>query len=97
MQNTSENFILDESDMTVVKLVIARNGRTLEKMVDEYKRILSQIRFSAILEGKVADSLNDFIAQANVLDNHIQTLSERYGKICDGLVEEVDRRDRYLY
>lgn len=97
MNNASENFILNEEDMRNIKSILENNGNTLEKMVDDYYRLLTQIRYFAVLEGKTAGKLNELIKNTRILNDHIQTLSVRYGKICDSLVQEVDQRDRYLY
>lgn len=97
MNSASENFVLNEENMVEIKSVLLRNGRTLEKMVDDYNRLLAQIRFSAVLEGKTAKNLDSLITNAKVLNNHIQSLTTRYAALCDSLVDEVDRRDRYLY
>lgn len=92
----SDLIIYDESINDTGEFIKTTSSE-LQTIMDNYIDIMTQIKTNAIKSGDISDKLDTFIQYANQLKSTISSVGEDISMDMGTYLEEIDKKDEYLY
>lgn len=92
-----ENLIICDEYVTGVGEKSGRQGESLESIYDRYIEILNEVGKAAVVSGEVSLALDEFISCAKTLQGEIKSISVNMKRVCNCMIECIDREDQYLF
>lgn len=91
------NLIIDDDYVISVGNACCKRASSLESILNEYILILKSINDTAIQEGEISEAVNAYILCAQQIEGQIQTISSDMKRICNCMIDAVDKADSYLF
>ena len=91
------DLIINDDYVVSVGDTCCRRAASLEAILDEYISILKTINDTAIQEGEMSVAVNAYVLCAQQLEGQIQTISSDMKRICNCMIDAVDKADSYLF
>lgn len=97
MGNTSTELKFDDEYIKEQAKLIGEWANDLQVGIDEYARIMGEIKSNAITSGETANALGEFIEDVEYLKEIVKEMGEETKGMCLSFITEVDEADAHLY
>lgn len=91
------NLIIDDDYVDTVGWRCRKRGQELEELYASFIDLLTSIRDEAILDGALADALDDYIKSAGAVKDSLSKVSELIEDAADSFIGQVNLADQYLF
>lgn len=92
-----KQLIIDDDYCNAIAEYYVKQGAHLDSAINEYIRILKEIRLYGITDGEVAKALSNYISYAEKLKEQMGNISKISKTHVTNFLNKVDRADKYLF
>lgn len=90
-------LIIEDQNVKDIGSYMKSFSLRLESALDDYLSIMNEIASEAVNSGEISDTLEAFIQYASKLNNSIAEIGSEINTSACAFIEEVDKKDQYLY
>ena len=90
-------LIVNDNEFKNAASEISSYCRNLESALDQYSQIVSAVASSAIISGDVHEALLLYYEYTEKLKTISAGIGEKFSRIVDSFIDDIDRADSYLY
>ena len=91
------NLIIDDEYVHAVGDLCKTKGEELEKLLDSYVQILSEIENEAISKGEISNTLTIYKGYVKKLNDGLSFVSSNVNAVCSGFITDINTADDYLF
>jgi len=90
-------MIIGEEYSLGAQKYLDRQSRSYDETINTYLDILREIRISSIIEGDLANAIDEFIAGADKLNGIMSNMAEMINEYIHGFLTRIEEIDSYKF